>query len=74
MTQQKKKQSFEEALKQLETIVSEIEEGKIGLEESIDKHEQGMKLIKYCRSILQKAEERIESAGKIKPTDSDPSH
>ena len=71
MTQQKKKQSFEEALKQLETIVSEIEEGKIGLEESIDKHEQGMKLIKYCRSILQKAEERIESAGKINQSNSE---
>jgi len=66
MTQpKKKKQSFEEALKQLEKIVSEVEEGKIGLEESIDKHEQGMKLIQYCRSILQKAEERIETAGKI---------
>ena len=71
MTQQKKKQSFEEALKQLETIVSEIEEGKIGLEESIDKHEQGMMLIKYCRSILQKAEERIESAGKINQSNSE---
>jgi len=65
MAQQKKKKTFDEALKQLEKIISEVEEGKIGLEESIDKHEQGMKLIQYCRSILQKAEERIETAGKI---------
>ena len=61
MTQTKKKPSFEEALKQLEKIVTDVEEGKIGLEESIDKYEQGMKLVQQCRAILDQAEKRIET-------------
>jgi exodeoxyribonuclease VII small subunit len=56
----KKKLTFEEALTQLEQIAEQIEEGKIGLEESIDKYEQGMALVKQCRAILSKAEQRIQ--------------
>ncbi len=55
-----KKLSFEEALKQLETITEQIEQGKIGLEESIEKYEQGMTLLKHCREILARAELRIQ--------------
>jgi exodeoxyribonuclease VII small subunit len=55
-----KKQSFESSLAQLETIVSEVEAGDIGLEDSITKYENGMKLIKTCQTILNKAEERIK--------------
>ena len=61
MTEAKKKPSFEEALKQLEKIVTQVEEGKIGLEESINKYEQGMKLVQQCRAILDQAEKRIET-------------
>ena len=56
----KKKLSFEEALKQLETIAEQIELGQIGLEESIEKYEHGMALVKQCREILSRAELRIE--------------
>lgn len=55
-----KKTTFEEALKQLETIAEQIERGQIGLEESITKYEQGMTLVKQCREILAKAELRIQ--------------
>ncbi len=56
----KKKLTFEEALKQLETIAEQIEQGKIGLEESITQYEHGMTLVKQCREILSKAEHKIE--------------
>ncbi len=56
----KKKLTFEEALKQLETIAEQIERGTIGLEESIDKYEEGMALVKQCRDILSKAELKIQ--------------
>lgn len=56
----KKKPTFEEALKLLETIAEQIERGQIGLEESIDKYEEGMALVKQCREILSRAELRIE--------------
>ena len=63
-TQKEKKQTFEEALAELEKIVAEVEAGEIGLEESISKYEAGMKLIKHCREFLERAEKRIEVINK----------
>lgn len=56
----KNKPTFEEALQQLETIAERIEQGKIGLEESIAQYEQGMALVRQCQGILAKAELRIQ--------------
>ena len=56
----KKEPTFEEALSQLETIAEQIEQGKIGLEESISKYEEGMALVKRCREILANAESKIQ--------------
>jgi exodeoxyribonuclease VII small subunit len=70
-TPDEKKLSFEDALAQLEKIVSDVEQEKISLELSIDKYAHGMKLIKYCRDILDQAEKKIElisEAGKNRPT------
>ena len=54
------KLSFEQALEELEQIVSEIEQGKVPLEESIDKYARGIELIRRCRSILATAEKKIQ--------------
>lgn len=62
-----KKPKFEDALKQLEAITVQIERGEIGLEESIARYQEGMKLVARCRSILTKAEQRIQ---KLIPTPS----
>ena len=51
--------TFEQALQKLETIVTEIEQGKVSLEESIEKYAEGTKLITKCRSILNEAEKKI---------------
>ncbi len=56
----KRKPTFEEALAQLETIAQQIEQGEIGLEESITQYEKGMALVKQCRDILAKAERKIQ--------------
>ncbi len=55
----KKKVTFEEALGQLEAIAEQIEKGEIGLEDSIKKYEEGMKLVQHCRGTLAKAEQKI---------------
>ena len=52
--------SFEEAIEKLTDIVSRIEQGQIRLQDSLEQYEKGMALIKHCRTILQKAEKRIE--------------
>ncbi len=54
------KLSFEEAIKELTSIVGRIEQGEIALQDSLQQYEKGMALIKHCRTILQKAEKRIE--------------
>ena len=51
---------FEEALRELERILSEIESGQIGLEESLAKYERGHFLIQHCQQILNGAEKQIE--------------
>ena len=54
------KLGFEGAIKELTNIVSRIEQGEIALQDSIEQYEKGMALIKHCRTILQRAEKRIE--------------
>jgi exodeoxyribonuclease VII small subunit len=52
--------SFEQALVQLEQIVHQLEDGEIGLAEALSHYEQGVKLLKQCYGLLQRAERRIE--------------
>ncbi len=52
-------ESFEEAMKKLEDIAQELESGKLNLDESVNKFEEGIKLSKQCSDILEKAEKKI---------------
>jgi len=52
--------SFEEALKQLETIVRELEQGNVPLERSIEMYERGDALRKHCDTLLKSAEAKVE--------------
>jgi exodeoxyribonuclease VII small subunit len=52
--------SFEEALEQLEGIVHQLEEGQIGLSEALAQYEKGVKLLRQCYGLLERAERRIE--------------
>lgn len=56
----KEKQTFEQAMEKLEGIVERIESGQTGLAESITEYEQGVKLIRQCRTILDAAEKKIQ--------------
>ena len=53
--------SYEQAASALESIIERIEEGSIGLEQSIASYRYGTALIKRCREILDKAEQEIET-------------
>ena len=52
--------TFEESLKQLETIVSQLERGDLPLEESITIFEQGMRLSAQCKQELEAAETKVQ--------------
>ncbi len=50
---------FEKAIKKLEDIAKELETGELGLDESVNKFEEGMNLSKACTKMLNEAEKRI---------------
>lgn len=51
--------NFEDAIKNLEQIVQELEKGDLNLDESVKKFEAGMDLSKKCTKILDEAEKKI---------------
>jgi exodeoxyribonuclease VII small subunit len=55
-----KLKDFEKSLQHLEKIVSNMESGELGLEESLEQFEQGIKLAKTCQDTLANAEIRVE--------------
>jgi exodeoxyribonuclease VII small subunit len=52
--------SFEGALKELEAIVSRLEQGEVDLEDSIALYERGQALKAHCEKKLKSAETRLE--------------
>ena len=50
---------FEDAIKKLEDIAKELENGTLGLDESVKKFEEGMALSKVCTKMLNEAEKKI---------------
>ena len=52
--------TFEDALKNLEEIVTRLEGGQVSLEESITLYERGESLKRRCEALLKDAEMRIE--------------
>ena len=57
--EEKNKITFEESMKNLEAIVTELEKGDLSLDESVEKFEEGIKISKECNSILESAEKKI---------------
>ncbi|WP_442870477.1 exodeoxyribonuclease VII small subunit [Aneurinibacillus sp. Ricciae_BoGa-3] len=52
---------FEEAMKKLEEIVSQLEAGEVPLEEAITLFQEGMELSALCNRKLSDVEHRIET-------------
>jgi exodeoxyribonuclease VII small subunit len=51
---------FEDALKKLEKIVEELENGSLSLDEALEKYEEGIKLSKACSKKLEAARKKVE--------------
>lgn len=52
--------TFEESLEELEKIVAELESGKLGLSEALERYERGVQHLKSCQQLLERAERKIE--------------
>lgn len=51
--------TFEEALAELESVVTRLERGDVALDDSIKLYERGALLRQHCQDKLQQAEERV---------------
>lgn len=50
---------FEDQIKELETIVNELENGEVDLDTSIEKYTKAMTLVKSCDEKLKKIDEKV---------------
>ncbi|GAB2492289.1 exodeoxyribonuclease VII small subunit [Alkalibacterium psychrotolerans] len=64
-----KEQTFDEAMKDLEQIVQKLEQGDVPLEEALDKFQEGIKLSRYCRGIVEEAEKTVTNMASEEHTD-----
>jgi exodeoxyribonuclease VII small subunit len=70
-----KKMPFERAIEELESIVKDLEGGKVPLEQSVALYERGEALKTRCEELLRQAEARVEKITldhSGKPTGSEP--
>ena len=51
--------SFEDAMRELEKVVSDLEQGDVPLEQSIALYERGAQLKQRCQTKLKEAEEKV---------------
>ena len=54
------KDKFEEALQKLEVIVKKMESGEMSLDDSLKAFEEGIKLARFCASMLDEAQRKVE--------------
>ena len=52
--------NLEQSLKDLESLVAELETGELPLEEAMKKFENGIKLTRACQTALKEAEQKVE--------------
>jgi exodeoxyribonuclease VII small subunit len=71
MNEEKKEIEFESALKKLETIVENLENGDLSLEAALKQYEEGVRMADICSKRLNDAQKKVEvlmktSGGKLK--------
>lgn len=59
MSKKKSSDNFEDKLARLEEITNALENNDVGLEDSIQLFEEGVKLSKECLLVLEKAELKV---------------
>ena len=60
MVKSNKKIDFESSLKELESIVTKLEDENINLEDSVKSFEAGINLVKECQKQLEEAELKVK--------------
>ncbi|MET0027822.1 MAG: exodeoxyribonuclease VII small subunit [Candidatus Thiodiazotropha sp.] len=69
MARKPKTPAFEEALKELESLVETLEQGDLPLEDSLKSFERGVTLTRICQDALKEAEQKVQILNGESPTD-----
>ncbi len=59
MTRKTKTQDLEASISEINTLIEQMELGEQSLEQSLNRFERGIHLIKSCQKILQDAEQKV---------------
>ena len=51
---------FEEALKELEALVEQLESGDLNLDQSLKQFQRGIELTRHCQGVLEQAQQTVE--------------
>ncbi|WP_352420032.1 exodeoxyribonuclease VII small subunit [Proteiniborus sp.] len=60
LVRKKQSLSFEEAMLELESILSKLESGNLSLNDSLNEFSNGVELYKYCYELLNKVEGKVK--------------
>ena len=60
-----RKVRFEDALVELAEVVTRLEDGDLGLDDSLAAYETGVKRLKHCHELLARAEKKIQLLQKV---------
>lgn len=52
--------TFEHAIKELETLIEDIEVNQTDLESALNNYKHGMELVKFCQEKLREVEQKIK--------------
>jgi exodeoxyribonuclease VII small subunit len=68
---------FDQRLERLQSIVSELEQGELGLESAIERYQEGIELLKTCHGQLEGYRKRVEelsadAEASLRPYEADP--
>ena len=61
--------NFEEAMQELESLIEQMETGRLPLEASLQAYERGVSLVRHCRERLERVAQQVEvlDAGLLVP-------
>ncbi len=60
MTRKTKSPDLETSLAEINTLIEQMEQGELSLEQSLERFERGIILIKHCQKVLQEAEQKVQ--------------
>ncbi|MFW1676581.1 exodeoxyribonuclease VII small subunit [Pontibacter sp. JAM-7] len=60
MPRKKNAPDFEHSLTALETLVTQMEQGDLSLEEALKAFEDGVQLTRQCQEVLNEAEQKVQ--------------